>query len=279
MSFEFGSLLFCLVIDQRGTWVSQLLYFLANLNWVWRLIRCSTLICYRIMDIYTPQRTVFKRLGRSREPYSKNRVCSFWLQGKCSRNPCRFLHTDFLQSKNEEFYGSHQQHNSNKLKFTWRNPKQSASKSLTDSLSISKIATVSKNTTVSGSMSSEATNNGHLKGKKVLTTETPSSEPNNGDMKYKKVLNPECPSSEANNGHDVKPKKKVLTTESPSSVVGSCKSPQQKLCQYWATGNCVHGDKCKDLHSWFSGSGFSLLGKLEMHKKVRLSDGCLLLFF
>ncbi|XP_027156351.1 zinc finger CCCH domain-containing protein 48-like isoform X4 [Coffea eugenioides] len=43
---------------------------------------------------------------------------------------------------------------------------------------------------------------------------------------------------------------------------------QQKLCQYWVTGNCVHGDKCKDLHSWFSGSGLALLTKLERHNKA-----------
>lgn len=43
---------------------------------------------------------------------------------------------------------------------------------------------------------------------------------------------------------------------------------QQKLCQYWVTGNCVRGNKCKDLHSWFSGSGLALLTKLERHNKA-----------
>ena len=41
------------------------------------------------------------------------------------------------------------------------------------------------------------------------------------------------------------------------------KGDQKKLCKYWITGNCVHGDKCNDLHTWFLGSGFSLLTKLE----------------
>lgn len=46
------------------------------------------------------------------------------------------------------------------------------------------------------------------------------------------------------------------------------KKIQQKLCKFWVTDNCVQGDKCKDLHSWFSGDGFSLLAKLGGHNKV-----------
>ncbi|KAM7508886.1 hypothetical protein LguiA_019339 [Lonicera macranthoides] len=46
------------------------------------------------------------------------------------------------------------------------------------------------------------------------------------------------------------------------------KKTQQKLCKFWVTDNCVQGDKCKDLHSWFSGDGFSLLAKLEGHNKA-----------
>lgn len=48
----------------------------------------------------------------------------------------------------------------------------------------------------------------------------------------------------------------------------SSQEAQQKLCQYWVTGNCVRGNKCKDLHSWFSGSGLALLTKLERHNKA-----------
>ncbi|KAL0458460.1 UNVERIFIED_CONTAM: Zinc finger CCCH domain-containing protein 48 [Sesamum latifolium] len=55
-----------------------------------------------------------------------------------------------------------------------------------------------------------------------------------------------------------------------SSDIHSDIQAQPKQCKYWVTGNCVHGDKCKDLHSWFSGSGFTLLRKLEGHTKVSL---------
>lgn len=46
------------------------------------------------------------------------------------------------------------------------------------------------------------------------------------------------------------------------------KEPKKQLCKYWVTGNCVHGDKCKNMHSWFYGDGFTMLAKLEGHTKV-----------
>ncbi|XP_027156327.1 zinc finger CCCH domain-containing protein 48-like isoform X1 [Coffea eugenioides] len=60
----------------------------------------------------------------------------------------------------------------------------------------------------------------------------------------------------------------VLTSRRAFSVGGSCQKSQKKLCPYWVSGNCVHGEKCKDLHSLFSGSGFSLLTKLQKHSKA-----------
>ncbi|KAL8495281.1 hypothetical protein ACS0TY_019434 [Phlomoides rotata] len=46
------------------------------------------------------------------------------------------------------------------------------------------------------------------------------------------------------------------------------KSSQPLQCKNWVTGNCVHGDKCKYLHSWFCGSGFTMLAKLEGHTEA-----------
>lgn len=41
----------------------------------------------------------------------------------------------------------------------------------------------------------------------------------------------------------------------------------EKLCNYWIQGNCSFGDKCRYLHSWSVGDGFSLLTTLEGHQK------------
>lgn len=52
--------------------------------------------------------------------------------------------------------------------------------------------------------------------------------------------------------------------------VGANKAVQKmdKVCNYWVQGNCGYGDKCKFLHSWKMGEGFSLLTQLEGHQKV-----------
>lgn len=63
-------------------------------------------------------------------------------------------------------------------------------------------------------------------------------------------------------------KNKVLSSKRAGSVGGNCQKAQKKLCQYWVSGNCVHGENCKDLHSPFSGSGFSLWTKLQKHSKA-----------
>lgn len=42
----------------------------------------------------------------------------------------------------------------------------------------------------------------------------------------------------------------------------------ERVCTYWIQGNCSYGDRCKFLHSWNVGDGFSLLTQLEGHKKV-----------
>ncbi|KAI4351815.1 hypothetical protein L6164_006128 [Bauhinia variegata] len=42
----------------------------------------------------------------------------------------------------------------------------------------------------------------------------------------------------------------------------------EKVCNYWVQGSCSFGDRCKFLHSWSLGDGFSLMTQLEGHQKV-----------
>jgi len=72
--------------------------------------------------------------------------------------------------------------------------------------------------------------------------------------------------------------KKVLITKTGEtggghemSVAKTFKRPSHSLCTYWVNGNCVHHDKCPNLHSWFYGDGFSTLAKLQEHKKVHFN--------
>lgn len=41
-----------------------------------------------------------------------------------------------------------------------------------------------------------------------------------------------------------------------------------RVCNYWVQGNCGYGERCKFLHSWSLGDGFTLLTQLEGHTKV-----------
>ncbi|KAL0434748.1 UNVERIFIED_CONTAM: Zinc finger CCCH domain-containing protein 17 [Sesamum radiatum] len=67
---------------------------------------------------------------------------------------------------------------------------------------------------------------------------------------------------------DIEAPSEVLTAVRTEPEKLTTQEAQPKQCKYWVTGNCVHEDKCKDLHSWFSGSGFTLLRKLEGHTKA-----------
>ncbi|KAK7385510.1 hypothetical protein VNO78_31232 [Psophocarpus tetragonolobus] len=56
--------------------------------------------------------------------------------------------------------------------------------------------------------------------------------------------------------------------EDETSAAKPSNKPSPTLCKYWTNNNCVHGEKCVNLHSWFYGDGFSTLAKLQEHKKV-----------
>ncbi|XP_062161053.1 zinc finger CCCH domain-containing protein 63-like [Alnus glutinosa] len=43
---------------------------------------------------------------------------------------------------------------------------------------------------------------------------------------------------------------------------------KQNVCESWAHGNCMDGDKCQSLHSWFNVDGLTILARLQGHTKV-----------
>ncbi|KAG4949428.1 hypothetical protein JHK85_043292 [Glycine max] len=51
-------------------------------------------------------------------------------------------------------------------------------------------------------------------------------------------------------------------------VAKAFKKSSPRICKYWINNNCVHGEQCLYLHSWFRGDGFSTVTKLHEHKKV-----------
>lgn len=43
-----------------------------------------------------------------------------------------------------------------------------------------------------------------------------------------------------------------------------------KVCQHWLSGNCVKGDNCWFIHSWFCRIGISMLARLDPAQKGML---------
>ncbi|XP_062161208.1 zinc finger CCCH domain-containing protein 63-like isoform X2 [Alnus glutinosa] len=43
---------------------------------------------------------------------------------------------------------------------------------------------------------------------------------------------------------------------------------KQNVCESWAHGNCIDGDKCQSLHSWFHVDGLTILAQLQGHTKA-----------
>ncbi|XP_004510889.1 zinc finger CCCH domain-containing protein 17-like [Cicer arietinum] len=53
-----------------------------------------------------------------------------------------------------------------------------------------------------------------------------------------------------------------------TQIVDASRTLSPSICKYWINSNCVHGDQCRNIHSWFSGDWLSRLAKLQGHKKV-----------
>ncbi|KAL1322739.1 hypothetical protein AAHE18_14G218200 [Arachis hypogaea] len=69
---------------------------------------------------------------------------------------------------------------------------------------------------------------------------------------------------------------KTADVEDVATVAKASVDKSRNICKYWMTDNCVlftifshvHGDLCRNLHSWFYGDGFSALAKLHEHNKA-----------
>ncbi|KAI6706094.1 hypothetical protein NL676_009056 [Syzygium grande] len=121
---------------------------------------------------------------------TSRKVCTYWLKGKCNRNPCRFLHDASLP----------------------RNVYHRAAK-------------------------------------------------------QSSYMREDCPGK----GPESSPVNSASSTSRERGDLSKDKNPrkpQEKVCNYWMSDNCVKGNACPFLHSWFHGVDFALLAKLEGHKKV-----------
>ncbi|KAF8029388.1 hypothetical protein BT93_E1938 [Corymbia citriodora subsp. variegata] len=147
------------------------------------------------MDIKTARSSVgwtqksAARYNQLQTAPTSRRVCIYWLEGKCNRNPCRFLHDASLPCN---VY-----HRAAKLS-------------------------------------------------NYISGDCPGKDPETGPV---------------NSANSTSRDRGDLSTEK------NPQKPQEKVCHYWISGNCVKGDACPFLHTWFRGVDFAQLAKLEGHKK------------
>ncbi|XVF14546.1 hypothetical protein REPUB_Repub09cG0070800 [Reevesia pubescens] len=66
-----------------------------------------------------------------------------------------------------------------------------------------------------------------------------------------------------------RPRKSSNDDPRNSSIsIPKVREKEDKICKYWMSGHCARGDKCWYLHLWCRGDGFTMLAKLEGHKKA-----------
>ncbi|XP_016182964.1 zinc finger CCCH domain-containing protein 48 [Arachis ipaensis] len=159
-------------------------------------------------------------------------TCKYWLAGRCNRNPCKFLHSLSTLPSNV--------HNANMTYMHSKNPHLSAEKMASSSVK-------------------KPTNCAPKAFKKPANCARKAVECGSEAMSVEKPT--QCEQMDIS----------IEKTESVEEVATVAKSPMEKsrsICKYWMTDNCVHGDLCQNLHSWFYGDGFTTLAKLHEHKKV-----------
>ncbi|KAL8495386.1 hypothetical protein ACS0TY_019508 [Phlomoides rotata] len=178
---------------------------------------------------------------------AKNQVCRFWLQGRCNRNPCKFMHRESPPPQTEQpsFAPPHDIRQKQPRSMIWKNP-VSKKKGHVDQSTLEKAL---KNYRKSSLTEQVSHTQAQLKVEKNLVSKK-------GHVDQSTVLKNSRKSSLT---------EQVNQTQAQLKVE---KSSQLLQCKDWVTGDCVHGDKCKHLHSWFCGSGFTMLAKLEGHKEA-----------
>ncbi|KAK9155054.1 hypothetical protein Sjap_002534 [Stephania japonica] len=185
-------------------------------------------------------------LGGSRrvQAYQSQKVCRFWRQGRCNRQPCPYLHNDDKTvSKNV----SANQHFSRK--WVREDDKGRDLRTLISSIK-------------------------QCSAKKIPCDENP-----NAPVKYSEQLSSHCARANEASKAPQKIQDKCRANEAskaPQNIQDKCranealKAPQKiqdKCSENWMLGKCSYGDNCRYQHRWSIGAGFSEVIELSGHDK------------
>lgn len=207
-----------------------LVFFLINLLWYFGLAFT--------MELKRAKKgSAFDRLGGRAVSH---KVCTYWLAGRCNRNPCRFIHTELESDASPSHFCGAAKFQRQCRNMTWKSSNYSAPMARDEE----RVGKSTKN--------------------------VPERELRNGRMQHEH-MDWEIANASTRKDDLICAQPKVLAAERTETDKVSVQATHPIQCKYWISGNCVHGDKCTDLHCWFYGSGFTMLTKLEGHCKVLTS--------
>lgn len=188
------------------------------------------------MDVKRVQyRTPITGGGRGQGYGKKGAVCKYWLQGRCNRNPCKFVHGEVPKSMKYTYQRTMHAHyqTSKQLSHGGRPNSKRSSVGTTNKGD----GTLIKNPDHEPKQSSS------------LTSQEDGTE-ENGTAKH------------SHGNSDPEHQDSSFLTSRGDAI--SQKDAQQSLI----LDTCNDGDKCQCLNSWFMGEGVSRLAQLEGHEKA-----------
>ncbi|XP_071715678.1 zinc finger CCCH domain-containing protein 48-like [Rutidosis leptorrhynchoides] len=180
-------------------------------------------------------RDVFQRLGNINQENSVGNhkintvVCKYWLEGRCTRNPCKFMHPD-KQAKSATF----------KSKFAWKNPSTQKSEN-----SPPKVLKTKENCDVNKIVTKSVLTSDVTVGQSIKKTENCMKSDNNGVI--------------VGQSGNIKKTENCLKGDNNGVVNGPSKNVKT---------DCTKVENCENLQSWFCGNKLSVIAQLGGHKEA-----------
>ncbi|KAF5747386.1 zinc finger CCCH domain-containing protein 48-like [Tripterygium wilfordii] len=227
---------------------------------------------------------VFNRLGEHTNQ-TKNVTCSFWLAGKCTKNPCRFMHRELpLPLVQGEIAKKPRTMTEGR---TWKSTNHDNPKGFSPSTAVRRSGDARTKNTLEGTSTKkpqmlpggqprQSTNHGSPKGSSLSISVSGSGNTKNAldrsvlpsvqDRNIKKLhtLTEDQPRKSLNH---YRLENSSISTDLSGSGDTRAENAIERSCKYWISGNCMSGDQCNYLHSWSCGDGLSMMAKLGGHKK------------
>ncbi|KAG6733326.1 zinc finger CCCH domain-containing protein 48-like isoform X1 [Carya illinoinensis] len=203
-------------------------------------------------DSETMERSGFYKLHG--DPSNSNSMCIFWLKGRCHRNPCRFAHGEMPHKTTSPSFAK--QSHALPADHPRKRPYYQTSK----------YTLVLRNggRVLGSNVAEMLPENLHKKSPKSV----PRKSPEKVIKKYSENVHKESPKDDFENSLGNVVEKSLSKTAVEKSSQNDPKKSLERVCQFWAEGNCIYGDQCHNLHSWFRGDGFMMLAKLQGHEKA-----------